>query len=68
VFWGFLAETGLTGVLHRPDWCGAFLWKSPSFTSMDRSDGWWSVDSRFGVPLRSRVGEVGSWFLGPVAL
>jgi hypothetical protein len=27
VFWGFLAETGLTGVLHRSDRCGAFLWK-----------------------------------------
>jgi hypothetical protein len=25
VFWGFLAVTGLTGVLHRPDRCGAFL-------------------------------------------
>jgi hypothetical protein len=25
VFWGFLAETGLTGVLHRSDRCGAFL-------------------------------------------
>jgi hypothetical protein len=23
VFWGFLAVTGLTGVLHRPDRCGA---------------------------------------------
>jgi hypothetical protein len=37
----------------------------PSFTSRDRSDRWchrsdrcWSVDSRFGVPLRSRVGKV----------
>jgi hypothetical protein len=68
VFWGFWAETSLTGVLHRPDRCGAFLWKSPSFTSRDRSDRWWSVDSRFGVPLRSRVGEVESWFLGAVAL
>jgi hypothetical protein len=26
------------------------------------------VDSSFGVPLRSRVCEVGSWFLGLVAL
>jgi hypothetical protein len=42
VFWGFLAETGLTGVLHRSDWCGAFLWKLPSFTSRDRSDRWCS--------------------------
>jgi hypothetical protein len=42
VFWGFLAQTGLTGVLHRFDRCGAFLWKSPSFTSRDRSDRWCS--------------------------
>jgi hypothetical protein len=42
VFWGFLAETGLTGVMHRSDRCGAFLWKSPSFTSRDRSDRWCS--------------------------
>jgi hypothetical protein len=68
VFWSFLAETGLTGVLHRPDRCGATLWKLPSSTSRDRSDWCWSVDSRFGVPLRSRVCEVGSWFLGSVAL
>jgi hypothetical protein len=33
-----------------------------------RSDRCWSVDSRFGVPLRSRVSKVGSWFLGSVAL
>jgi hypothetical protein len=26
------------------------------------------VDSSFGVPLRSLVCEVGSWFLGSVAL
>jgi hypothetical protein len=42
VFWGFLAVTGLTGVLHQPDRCGAFLWKSPSLTSRDRSDRWCS--------------------------
>jgi hypothetical protein len=42
VIWGFLAETGLTDVLHRSDRCGAFLWKSPSFTSRDRSDRWCS--------------------------
>jgi hypothetical protein len=42
VFWGFLAETGLTSVLHRSYRCGAFLWKSPSFTSRDRSDRWCS--------------------------
>jgi hypothetical protein len=42
VFWGFLAVTGLTGVLPWPDRCGATLWKSPSFTSRDRSDRWCS--------------------------
>jgi hypothetical protein len=42
VIWGFLAVTGLTGVLHRPDRCGATYWKSPSFTSRDRSDRWCS--------------------------
>jgi hypothetical protein len=68
VFWGFLAVTGLTDVSHRPNRCGATLWKSPSFNSRDRSDRCWSVDSRFGVPLRSRVCEVGSWFLGSVTL
>jgi hypothetical protein len=36
VFWDFLAVTGLTSVLHRPDQCGVTLWKSPSFTSRDR--------------------------------
>jgi hypothetical protein len=46
VFWGFLVVTGRTGVLHRPGRCGATLWKSPSFTSSDRSDRCWSVDSR----------------------
>jgi hypothetical protein len=75
VFWGILAEIGLTGVLHRPDRCDVILWKSPGFTNRDRSDRGahrsdqcWSVDSSFGVPLRSRVYEVGSWFLGSVAL
>jgi hypothetical protein len=24
VFWGFLAWTGLTGVLHLPDWCKGY--------------------------------------------
>jgi hypothetical protein len=62
VFWGFLAVTGLTGVLHRPDRCGAFLWKSqvsPAGTGLTGGAHWsdrcWSVDSRFGVPLCSRV-------------
>jgi hypothetical protein len=40
VFWGILAEIGLTGVLHRPDRCEVILWKSPGFTNRDRSD-WW---------------------------
>jgi hypothetical protein len=48
VFWGFMAETGLTGVLHRSDRCGAFLRKSPSFTSRDRSDRW-VLTGRTGV-------------------
>jgi hypothetical protein len=42
VFWGFLAGTGLTGVLHQPDRCRVVLWKSPGFTSRDRSDRWCS--------------------------
>jgi hypothetical protein len=42
VLWGFLAVTGLTAVSHRPDRCGATLWKSPSFTSRDWSDRWCS--------------------------
>jgi hypothetical protein len=68
VFWGFLAAIGLTGQLHRPDWCRAILWKSPGFTSRDRSNRCRSVRLDFCVPLRSRVCEVGSWFLGPLAL
>jgi hypothetical protein len=57
-------------VLHRPDRCEATKWKLPTLTSRDRSDRWcspacrcWSVDSRFGVPLCSRVGRlcVGSY-------
>jgi hypothetical protein len=28
-FRGFLALTGLTGVLHRPDRCRSLLWKFP---------------------------------------
>jgi hypothetical protein len=58
VFWGFLAETGLTGVLP---FCGS-LHVLPVGTSLasgaHRSDQCWSVDSRFGVPLRSRVGRL----------
>jgi hypothetical protein len=59
---------GLTGV---EPFCGSRQ-VSPAGTSLTggahRSDWCWSVDSRFGVPLRSQVGNVGSWFLGSVAL
>jgi hypothetical protein len=75
VFWGFLAETGLTGVLHRQTGVESLYGSrqvSPAGTGLTggahRSDRCWSVDSSFGVPLRSRVCEVGSWFLGSVAL
>jgi hypothetical protein len=40
-FWGFLALTGLTGVLHRPDLLGAFCGSSQDLlvsSSGDRSD------------------------------
>jgi hypothetical protein len=75
VFWGFEAETGLTGVLHRSDRCYAFIWKSPSFTSRDRSDRWcspvWPVlvsglEVWCSAAFSGR--EVVCWFLGPVAL
>jgi hypothetical protein len=68
VFWGFLAETGLTGV--EPFYGSRqVLPAGTGLTGADhRSDRCWSVDSSFGVPLRSRVCEVGSWFLGLVAL
>jgi hypothetical protein len=75
VFWGFLAGTGLTGVLHRPDRCRAALWKSPGFTvgtdltgGAHQPDWCRSVRLEFCVLLRFRVCEVGSWFLGLVAL
>jgi hypothetical protein len=75
VFWSFLAESGLTCVLHRSDRCGAFLWKSASFTSRDRSDRWcslvWSVlVSGFEVWCSAAFSgpKVVCWFLGPVAL
>jgi hypothetical protein len=58
VFWGFLVETGLTGV---EPFCGSCQ-VSPARTGLTggahRSDRCWSVDSRFGVPLRSRVGRL----------
>jgi hypothetical protein len=60
--------TGLTGVEPL---CGSRQ-VSPAGIGLTggahRSDRCWLVDSRFGVPLRSRVCEVGSWFLGSVAL
>jgi hypothetical protein len=40
--WGFLASTGLTSELHRPDRCSGLLWKFPGFASRDRSDRWCS--------------------------
>jgi hypothetical protein len=73
--WGFLAWTGLTSVSHRPDRCRAVMWKSPVLPVgtgptgvAHRPDQCRSVDSSFCVPLRSQVCEVGSWFLGLVAL
>jgi hypothetical protein len=50
--------TGLTGVEPLSESCPV----SPAGTSLTggahRSDRCWSVDSRFGVPLHSRVGRV----------
>jgi hypothetical protein len=50
--------TGLTGVEPLSESCSA----SPVGTGLTggshRSDQCWSVDSRFGVPLRSRVGRL----------
>jgi hypothetical protein len=50
--------TGLTGVEPLSESCPV----SPAGTGLTggahRSDRCWSVDSRFGVPLRSRVGRV----------
>jgi hypothetical protein len=69
VFWGFLAVTGLTGVLHQPDRCGATCGSrqvSPAGTGLTggahRSDRCWSVDSRllFRCVLGSVRLEVGS--------
>jgi hypothetical protein len=60
--------TGLTGV---EPFCGSRQ-VSPAGTGLTggahRSDRCWSMDLSFGVPLRSRVCEVGSWLLGSVAL
>jgi hypothetical protein len=58
VFWGFLAVTDLTGV---EPFCGSRQ-VSQVGTGLtggaQQSDQCWSVDSRFGVPLRSRVGRL----------
>jgi hypothetical protein len=55
---GFQAVTGLTCVEPLSESCPV----SPAETGLTgvahRSDRCWSVDSRFGVPLRSRVGRV----------
>jgi hypothetical protein len=60
--------TGLTGV---EPFCGSHQ-VSIAGTGLTggahQSVQWWSMDSRFGVSLRSRVDEVGSWFLGSVEL
>jgi hypothetical protein len=73
--WDFLAWTGLTGELHHPDRCSGLLWKFLDFASRDGLTGaahrpdWCSpVVLELLVPLRSRVGVGGCWFLGPVAL
>jgi hypothetical protein len=59
--------TGLTGVEPLSESCSV----SPVGTGLTggahRSDRCGSVDSRFGVPLRSWVGRL-CWFLGLVAL
>jgi hypothetical protein len=60
--------TGLTVV---EPFCGSRQ-VSPAGTGLTgaahQSGRCWLVDSSFGVPLRSQVLEVGSWFLGLVAL
>jgi hypothetical protein len=70
-----MAKIGLTGVFHRPNRCEAFLRKLSSLTIRDRSDRWCSTvcpvlvsGLEVGVPLRSRVCEVRSWFIGSAAL
>jgi hypothetical protein len=64
-FGGFQAYTGLTGVstgLTGVEPLSGSRQVSPAGTSLTggahRSDRCWSVDSRFGVPLRSRVGRL----------
>jgi hypothetical protein len=63
-----VCHTGLTGVELL---CGSRQ-VSPAGTSLiggaHQPDRCRSVRLELCVPLRSRVCEVGSWFLGPVAL
>jgi hypothetical protein len=74
VVWGFLAWTGLTGVSHGLTgvklFCGSHQ-VSLAGTGLNdgahRPDRCRSVRLECCVPLRSRVCEVGSWFLGQVA-
>jgi hypothetical protein len=63
-FGAFLAVTGLAVVLHRltgVEPLSGSRQVSPAGTGLTsgahRSDWCWSVDSRFGVSLRSRVGR-----------
>jgi hypothetical protein len=60
-----------TGLIGEEPFCGSRQ-HPPAGTGLTggahRSDRCWLVDSSFGVLLRSRVCEVGSLFLGSVAL
>jgi hypothetical protein len=50
--------TGLTGVELLSGSCPVSLAGTGQTGGAHRSDRCWSVDSRFGVPLRSRVRRV----------
>jgi hypothetical protein len=73
---GILAWIGLTAELHRPDRCILevlrFCQVAPVGTGLigaaHPSDRCSPVVLELLVPLRSRVGVGGCWFLGPVAL
>jgi hypothetical protein len=41
--WDFLAWTGLTGELHRPDWCRGLLWKFSDFARLLQQGLVWPV-------------------------
>jgi hypothetical protein len=60
VFWGFLAETSLTGVLHRPDRCGAILWSHSVLLTGLTGVGQWTRVLVFRCVLESVRLEVGS--------